>query len=128
VTPICDHHSFFLEARYQRVCAACQKAKSFHAHHVVYEQEIRRRLGVKKKDPKLYDTRNALRLCDERGGNCHARYHFDHSLVPTARLTDENIAYAFELLGLYGADYLRDKYDDSAADPRILKLELEMAA
>lgn len=128
MTPICNPSSFHAEARYQRVCAACGKARPFHAHHVIYEQELRRALGLPKRDPGLYDTRGALRLCALMDSNCHMRHHHGIAVVKTTKLTDDNVAYAFEVLGLYGADYLRSKYDDTLRDPRILKLELELAA
>lgn len=125
--PICDPSSFHAEARYQRVCAACGQARPFHAHHVVYEQELRRTLGLPKRHPGLYDTRGALRLCCVMDANCHLRHHHGIRVVRTEKLTDDNIAYAFEVLGLYGADYLRAKYDDGLHDSRIMKAELEAA-
>lgn len=128
MTPICNPSSFHAEARFQRVCAACGKARPFHAHHVIYKQDLQRTLGIRDgKDHALYDTRGALRLCKVTGDNCHFRHHHYIKQVETAKLTDDNIAYAFEVLGLYGADYLRAKYDDSLRDPRILKQELELA-
>src|SRR4051812_29190541 len=119
--PVANPQSFRLEARSQLVCAVCQKpGKPFHAHHVVDKAILKSRCGVR--GNALYDTRNALRLCQALGDpNC--RCHFQHEgsrrKVKTAELTDDNIAYAFEVLDEYAADYLRNEYDDADPDPRI---------
>lgn len=136
--PICNPSSFRLEARAQRVCAVCRGTGHFHAHHVV-DKAILGRYGRSGK--LLYDTRNALRLCE---GLDTRRCHFQHEnwrplvrpheqraptvLVRTVELLDENIVYAFEVLEGYAVDYLRAEYDDvTVPDPRLIELE-HMAA
>lgn len=128
--PVSNPQSFRNEARFQRVCARrdCQRGGSFHAHHVVDEAILRDRCHIPKKD--RYDTRNALRLCQGLG-DPDRRCHFSHEhrvegyVVKTVELTDDNLEYAFEVLGDYAADYLRREYDDSELDPRIIELEHE---
>jgi hypothetical protein len=118
--------SFHAEGRFQRACANCGATGSFHVHHVVDKQTLRRIFGCGKKDPRLYDTRNALRLCDSLDGNrCHMNMEWGNGRVrvSTWKLTSDNIAYAFETLKDWAGDYLRAQYDDSTPDPRILQLE-----
>lgn len=129
--PISNPQSFKNEARWQRVCATCNKGGAFHAHHVVDKAILRNRCGLR--GIQLYDTRNALRLCQGLGDpdrRCHFRHEnrVEGYVVKTKNLTDANIEYAFEMLGLYAADYLRDEYDDSEPDERICNLELKLAA
>lgn len=128
--PIQNAASFHDEARYQRACANCGATGAFHAHHVVDKQALRRVLGCAKGDPQLYDTRNALRLCDGLDGKrCHMNMEWggvSRIKVPTKKLKDDNIVYAFEVLKAWAADYLRGEYDDVDADPRILRLESEL--
>lgn len=124
--PICNRVSFHEEAQYQLVCAACQKPGPFHAHHVIYEGILQRELGLSGRW--LDDTRNALRLCTELVGNCHMRHHWAFRKVKTTELTDDNIEYAFEKLQARAADWLRQYYDDSDEDERILKRELGLEA
>lgn len=110
--------SFKNEARWQRVCAGCGSAGHFHAHHVVFEQVLKRYTPLR--GVELFDTRNALRLCVAR---CHFPHHSRAATLPTSKLLDCNIEYAFMALGAYAADWLRRYYDDSDPDPRIVKLE-----
>jgi hypothetical protein len=64
----------------------------------------------------LWDTRNALRLCDQ----CHAAHHNRTHPVPASALTESNIDYVFEVYGAcYGSDYLRRRYDLRGGHPRI---------
>jgi len=121
--PICNRESFHDEARFQMCCAVCGSTKGFHAHHVVYEQVLDKRYGITGKA--AFDTRNALRICTEAGNNCHSHHHHAVRKIMTVELTDENVAYAFEIMGLYAADWLRQYYDDDVQDSRILKLESE---
>jgi hypothetical protein len=68
----------------------------------------------------LYDPRNALRLCEGLDTNrCHMQFENRRVEITTAMLTDDNIEYAFEVLGIYAYDYLRREYDNAACDPRI---------
>lgn len=91
-------------ARAQRVCALTGRAGAHHAHHVVREQD------VLTGDP--HDPRNALRLST----TVHLDHHGIHKL-PLSALTDNNIEFAYEILGSYAADYLHRRY--SGDDPRI---------
>lgn len=93
---------------------------------MVSKQVLRNILRCKKNDPRLYDTRNALRLCDSLDGKrCHMNMEWGNGTlrVSTRKLTDDNIAYAFEVMGDWAADYLRQQYVDEPQDPRILQLE-----
>jgi hypothetical protein len=124
-TPIiANKASFHEEARYQMCCAVCGTTKGFNAHHVLYAQILEREYGLT--GNALYDTRNALRICTENGNNCHSRHHHAVRKIMTVELTDENVAYVFEVMGLYGADWLRRYYDDDVQDSRIVKLESEL--
>lgn len=123
--PICNPSSFRLEARSQRVCAICQGTGSFHAHHVVDKAKLRR---YGKTGNALYDTRNALRLCEGLDTKrCHFQFENRRVTLTTKMLLDENIEYAAEVLGPYAVDYLRAEYDDTDPDPRLIELE-HMAA
>lgn len=122
--PVANPESFRLEARFQAVCAACGKAQPYHAHHVVDQAILRNRCGLR--GNALYDTRNALRLCQalgDPGCRCHFQHEGRMRVVKTKELTDGNVEYAFEVLGDYAPDYLRREYDDSDPDPRIVQLE-----
>lgn len=124
--PIQNPASFHAEARWQRACANCGATGHFHAHHVVDKQTLRKVFGCGKKDNRLYDTRNSLRLCDGLDSKrCHMNMEWGNGRVrvSTRKLTDLNIAYAFEVLKDYAVDYLRREYDDGEPDPRILELE-----
>lgn len=117
--PLSNSQSFKAEARWQRLCAECDKGGAFQAHHVIYEQHLRDR-GLP-----LYDTRNALRLCYD----CHKRHHDGTAWrLTTRKLTPDNIIYAFEVLGAYAGDYLRRYYDDLQPDVRICEQEQLLAA
>lgn len=99
--------SFHAEAQFQRVCAVCGDAGSFHAHHVVPKQRLRK-LGLAHR---LYDPRNALRLCaglDTR--QCHMEHENGKLVIETRELTDDNICFIFEILGAAGADLLERDY------------------
>jgi hypothetical protein len=127
--PVANPQSFRLEGRSQIICAKCKKpGKPFHTHHVVDQAILKNRCGLR--GNALYDTRNALRLCQALG-DPDCRCHFQHEnrvagcVVKTTDLTDDNLEYAFEMLEGYAPDYLRREYDDSERDPRIERLELE---
>jgi hypothetical protein len=107
---ISDPHSFWLEARHQRVCAACGSADEFHAHHVV-SQQILRRLRLPQ-----YDIRNALRLCVA----CHMAFEWagpGKVTVPITRWVDQNVCYTFEVLGVTAVQ-IEDKYGKLGVDER----------
>lgn len=125
MAPIANPKSFREEAKWQRVCAKCGAGGAFHAHHVVDKAILRNRCGLR--GNALYDTRNALRLCEGLDGKrCHLNFENRGVRLSTRRLTDDNIEYAFEVLGAYAYDYLRQEYDDvTDPDPR---LELAFAS
>lgn len=92
----------FREAgRAQGVCQVSGSRGPWDAHHVIEAQELRRRQTDE------WDSRNVLRVS--------RRVHEQHTLavkrIPLRCLTDENVAYAFELMGLAAYPYLRRFYD-----------------
>lgn len=126
---VANRESFRLEAKYQVICAYCGKARPFQAHHVVDKAELGKR-GIK--GNAQYDTRNALRLCEDLShgieGRCHYQFENRRIELPCVRLKDQNIVYAFEVLGAYAYDYLRQEYVDVDADARVeLQMELTNA-
>lgn len=94
--------SFRQEAQFQRVCASCGGHGSFDAHHVVARARLKR-MGL---THRLYDPRNALRLCDR----CHERYTNRVLVIETGQLTDDNICFVFQTLGMAGHNYLDRHY------------------
>jgi hypothetical protein len=108
-TSVNNPESFRAEAKWQGVCAVTGKGGAFQAHHVVERQELKRR-GLPEWDP-----RNALRLAPR----AHDRHTLAVRRVKTKELTDDNIEYAFEVLGDAAQDYLRRYYDDDEPDLRI---------
>lgn len=109
----------------QFLCQApwCHNSKD-HDHHVVYKQHVKRAGGD------INDPRNALGICShirpEPNNNlCHGRHHNAVRRLPTVCLRDENIEFAFDLLGLAADPYFDRYYDNSECDPRI---EAAMAA
>lgn len=104
---------FWEAARDQGRCAVSGYAgRDWQAHHVVERQELHRR----REDE--WDPRNALRL--------KRRVHEQHTIakerIPLKCLTDENIRYAVELMGVAAHPYLKRYY--SGHDER---LELAIA-
>jgi hypothetical protein len=71
----------------------------------------------------LYDTRNALRLCEDLSagieGRCHLQFENRRIEIECRMLKDCNIVYAFEVMGPAALDYLRQEYTDVDTDPRI---------
>lgn len=118
---VANPSSFWNEARWQALCAVCEKPGAFHSHHVVDKATLKHRCGLS--GDALYDTRNALRLCQEMGSaerRCHFQHENSRRLVKTTELTDDNIEYAFEVLNDYAYDYLVREYDNlSDPDPRL---------
>lgn len=102
-TPISDPHSFWLEARYQRICAHCGSTWPWHAHHVISKNWLKRNHLPE------YDTRAALRLCDR----CHMQFEWAGpgkiQLVITD-LTQSNLCYVWEIMGPAGQDFLDREY------------------
>jgi hypothetical protein len=99
----------------QERCANCGSEGAWDPHHAgVYEQELRR-LGLP-----LWDPDNALRLC----WRCHALHHAPASKLALSILRDENISYAFRVLGPRGYDYLRRRY---TGQDRRLEAELNLS-
>lgn len=99
---ISNPQSFREEAQFQRLCAACDSAGDFDAHHVVARSRLKR-MGL---THKLYDPRNALRLCDR----CHERYTNRVLVIETRQLTDDNICFLWETLNVAGQNYLERHY------------------
>lgn len=96
-----------------------------HRHHVVYEQELRRRWKSGQVDMArwptkkrlLEDCRNLIDMCQP--------HHFAHhdgatGRILTTMLPDEALEFAFELLGPYAYDYIKRHYE--GADPRLESL------
>jgi hypothetical protein len=124
VPTVANPASFREEARWQTVCAYCGKTGPFQAHHVVDKAILRDRCQLS--GNALYDTRNALRLCEGLDtARCHFQFENRRIRIRTTMLTDDNIAYAFEVLGPYAYDYLRQEYAYVPPDPRI---ELALAS
>lgn len=98
---------FKVAAAKQLRCAVTgDKGEDWHAHHVVEKAELKR-MGI----PRLqrYDRRNALRL--------KASVHLSSNIsIPMTALTDDNLLYAFEVLGDRAISYLEDHYEGT--DPR----------
>ncbi len=101
------HTDFVEAARRQRVCAVTGKGGAFDPHHVVEQQWLKRE-GLP-----LDDRRNALRL----NPDVHANHTTGAAKVPLRCLTDENVEYVFEVMGVRAMDYLERKYDGT--DPRV---------
>jgi 5-methylcytosine-specific restriction endonuclease McrA len=99
-----ERKMFREKARQQRCCQApgCEDpmAHDWQAHHVVYEQELRRLRAP------THNVRNAMRLCQR----CHERHHNRTSPIPLAALSAEQLAYAEEVLGERAMDYLTQRY------------------
>lgn len=112
---LCGRASFRDEARFQRVCAVCRNGGPYQAHHVVTEQVLRSRYAIRGRD--AYNTFNVLRVCQR----CHGRHHSRFRKIRTTELRDENLAYAFNVMGLYAAQWLRRYYDDKPPDQRIVQ-------
>lgn len=100
------HREFVEAAREQRVCAVTGKRGPFDPHHVVEQQWLTRE-GLP-----LDDRRNALRLSPD----VHANHTTKTTKVPMRCLTDANIEYAFEVMGIRAVDYLARHYEGT--DPR----------
>lgn len=121
LTAISDPNSFWQEARWQRVCAVCDRAngrpdargRTWHAHHVI-PRDILRRLGLPQ-----YDTRGALRVCTD----CHMSFEWaGPGKVPLTprHMTDQNICYIWEVLGV-AVVMLERKYGEFDHEPRWVK-------
>lgn len=99
--------SFWAEARSQRVCAVCGSAGDFHAHHVVPKERLKKK-GLLHR---LYDPRNALRLCAGLDSDqCHMEFENVKVVIETEMLTDENICFIYETLGVAGQNLLEREY------------------
>lgn len=99
--------SFREEAQFQRVCARCGGGGDYQAHHVVPKQDLKRRGLVHK----LYDPRNALRLCEGLDGNrCHMRFEKRMLVIETKLLLPANICFIWETLDVAGQNFLERTY------------------
>ncbi len=109
-----DRVAFQRAAWEQRSCAVTDDARDFdengrknwEAHHVVEARWLRARGHF------LWDPRNSLRLRPD----VHAAHTSRMKPIPMSCLTDENIEYAFELMGVVAIDYLERLY--AGTDPR----------
>lgn len=107
----------------QRVCAVTQRlsgwngpgreGQPYQIHHVLLEQRVERHWGVAYTLAHKYDTRNALRIATW----VHELHHTASKRIELRFLRDENIAYAFELLGPAAYDYFKRHY--AGWDPRV---------
>lgn len=97
------------------MCAVCGRVDSWDAHHVIEAQYL------KQNGHPLYVKLNSLRVCDRFSKNrCHGKHTNGSRKIRLKELTDENLEYAFALLGPKAADYLRRHYDGN--DPRLTAL------
>lgn len=108
----------------QRVCAVCGRGATINvdgtklpnpwqAHHVVEKQKLR----AEGRMDLVWDIRNSLRLCEEP---CHGRHTRGNQRVKLSALTDDNYEFAWYVLGMASADYLRSRYNGT--DPRWVAL------
>lgn len=107
---IANKQAFRQAAVDQRFCAVCEhpgKPHTYDAHHVVPKSKLKKE-GFEESD--RYDTRNCLRVCNEYGGNCHQGHTDAMRKIPLSALTDDNIAYAFEILGARAYYLLHRQY------------------
>jgi hypothetical protein len=112
-----EQNAFHNAARFQRVCRECGKSKGpnggeipWDAHHVVEKQKLK---AIGRTDL-LWDPRNAMRLCKHP---CHARHTNASQRVKLSALSNDNFAFAFEVLGAAAYDYLGERYEGE--DPRL---------
>lgn len=94
------------------VCGCRQRGR--HSHHVVYQQEIRRRVAKGKRGRWLRDERNLVTV----NLNCHAHHHSGAHRLPVRVLPDSVFEFAVELMGAGAAyEYLERRY--AGRDPRL---------
>ena len=82
-------------------CVVCGSSDRLQLHHVVYEQRVRAAGGD------ACDPRDSLTTCIR----CHCGHH--HGLrgrIPLTLLREENLDFAFDLLGTAAYDYLKRHY------------------
>lgn len=104
---ISNPQTFREEGMFQRVCVACGKGGDFHVHHVVPKQQLKR-LGLVHR---LYDPRNAIRLCEGLDGpRCHMQFEQYKLVIPTEALLSANICFIWETLGVAGHNFLQRKH------------------
>jgi hypothetical protein len=111
---------FHDEAKSQRCCQMCGTTRwPWHAHHVVYEQHL------KKAGAAIWCNSNSMRLCED----CHRRHHNRSQVIPLAKLHDQHITYAFDVLGLAADFYLKQRYagEDERVEQALSKAEEEDA-
>lgn len=97
----------FRRATVKGYCAAGCGMAATDAHHVVYEQELRKR-GLPR-----WDARDGLPVCR----TCHEAHHNGSKRLPLHLLPTVSLEFAFEQLGAYAYDYLRRRY--SGDDERL---------
>jgi hypothetical protein len=95
----------FKEASFDKVCRGCGhfwEPYRSRAHHVIYRQHI--------PVDKEWDPRNAMPVCDP----CHERHHNASRRLPLSALSEENLAFAEEVLGEAAPYYLERRYEGGA--------------
>lgn len=103
--------------RFQSGQEACQGndcpggGMTLNQHHVVYQQHVKKEKGD------LWDGYNALTLCV----SCHTKHHRQVHPLPQSQLRDENIEFAFELMGSKAFHYFERYYRSEETDPRIIE-------
>lgn len=80
-------------------CEACG-GRAAHAHHVVYDQELRRRSLWR------WDPRNGMAVCLF----CHERHHNRSRPIHVDKLREDTLDAAFSVLGDYAFDYIHRRY------------------
>ena len=113
-----SRESFRETARLQRCCAVCGSMGSWQAHHVVSQQKLKR----EGEGWRLWDERNALRLCCAVPFGCHAQHENAVRRVRVSELTKDSLDFAFEALGEFAYDYLQRYYrcDDTTRERELI--------
>lgn len=108
-------HQFWQAALLQGSCAVTGSRGPWEAHHVVESQTVAREGGDR------YDPRNALRLSYQ----AHHGHTSAMRRVRLQELRDENIEYAFEVMGRAAYVHLTRMYDghDHRVELAIAELE-----
>lgn len=86
-------------------CAVCRRRGPIWYHHVVLAQHVRREGGD------VWDFRNALPVGQPFLCSCHEAHHNAQPRIPAAKLPDDAIRFAVELMGEdRAAEYIRRYY------------------
>jgi hypothetical protein len=94
---------YLWEASREICCRICGSSHRLNIHHVVYEQHVRREGG------NTLDPDNGLTLCF----TCHMKHHHGaDDRIAVSQLREENVDFAFDLLGPAAYDYFIRYYDN----------------